>query len=145
VIYLDHHASTPLTPAAARAMDAARDLAWANPSSIHTAGRRARALLEDARRSIADAVRVDAADLVLTSGGTESVNLAMLGLGARAQHIVTTDIEHPALSESVARLEAAGAHVTRLGVPGGVAPSIEALSGALDVSAARESTLVALQ
>lgn len=145
MIYLDHHASTPLSAAAARAMDAARDLAWGNPSSVHAAGRRARALLEEARRAIADAVRVDATDLVLTSGGTESVNLAVLGLGARAHHIVTTDIEHPALSESVARLEAAGARVTRLRVFGGVAPSVDVLATALSASAAPESTIVALQ
>lgn len=141
MIYLDHHASTPLAAAAARAMDDARDAAWANPSSVHAAGRRARALLEDARRAIAAAVCVDAADLVLTSGGTESVNLAVLGLGARAQHVISSDIEHPALGEAVARLEQAGARVTRLRVPGGAAPSVDALAAALT----DETALVALQ
>lgn len=148
MIYLDHHASTPLATAAARAMDQARDAAWANPSSVHAAGRRARALLEDARRAIAEAVCADAADLVMTSGGTESVNLAVLGLGARAQHVISTDIEHPALGEAVARLEQAGARVTRLRVPGGAAPSVDALAAALTASGstpAPQSTLVALQ
>ena len=148
MIYLDHHASTPLAAAAARAMDDARAAAWANPSSVHAAGRRARALLEDARRAIAEAVCADAADLVLTSGGTESVNLAVLGLGARAQHVISTDIEHPALGEAVARLEQAGARVTRLRVQGGVAPSVDALAAALTANSsapAPQSTIVALQ
>lgn len=136
MIYLDHHAATPTAPEALQAMDEARTAAWANPSSVHVAGRRARALLEEARRAIADGIGCDAADLVLTSGGTEAVNTAVLGLLSHdalpdRAHIVTTDIEHPAVAEAVARLEARGARVTRMPVRGGVAPSVDALAEAL--------------
>jgi cysteine desulfurase len=72
VIYLDHHAATPICRAARVAMDAAREVAWANPASVHAAGRASRALLELARRRIATAIHADAADIVLTSGGSEA-------------------------------------------------------------------------
>ena len=141
MIYLDHHAATPLEPEAVRAMDLARELAWANPSSVHAAGRAARALLETARRSVAEAIRCDPADVVLTSGGTEAINTAVLGLVRDPAHVVTTQLEHPAVAEAVARLEARGTRVTRLVPAGGAAPSVDALSAALST----DSALVALQ
>jgi cysteine desulfurase len=142
VIYLDHHAATPLQPDVLRAMDEARAVGWANPSSVHAAGRRSRALLEDARRAIAETVCAEPADVVLTSGGTEAVNLAVFGLWPRSGgHVVSTEIEHPAVAQAVARLEQNGARVTRLSALGGVAPGVEALSAAL----APDTALVAVQ
>lgn len=96
MIYLDHHAATPLTPAAAKAMDEARDVAFANPSSVHTAGRASRALLENAREGVATAIGARPADVVWTSGGTEACNLGILGL--KSTRIVTSEMEHSAVS-----------------------------------------------
>jgi cysteine desulfurase len=90
VIYLDHAATTPLRPEVAAAMEVAGREGFANPSSQHAAGRRARQLLEDARERILAAVgcRTTGPDrhrLVLTSGATEANRLAVVGMG-RAAH-----------------------------------------------------------
>ncbi|HEX2676905.1 MAG TPA: aminotransferase class V-fold PLP-dependent enzyme, partial [Polyangiales bacterium] len=101
MIYLDHHAATPLDTRVASAMDAARARGWANPSSVHAAGREARTLLEAAREKIAGALGAKAADLVLVSSGTEACNLAVQGVLGRCEpgeHVLTTAIEHPAVS-----------------------------------------------
>lgn len=142
MIYLDHHAATPPSEAARRAMAEAEAVAWANPSSVHAAGRRAKAIVERARESIAAAIGATAADVVLTSGGTEACNLGVLGLGAGVSHVITTAIEHPAVAEAVARLERGGARVTRLAIPDGVAPAADAVAGAIDDGA---RTLLAVQ
>jgi cysteine desulfurase len=143
VIYLDHHAATPPSEAAELAMQEALrtgaggaggvSLAWANPSSVHAAGRAARAQLEKARAQVAAALGAQATDVVLTSGGTEACNLAVLGLNVpHGAHVVTTSIEHPAVARAVARLSSEReVSVTELGVPDGRAPSVAELSAAL--------------
>ena len=90
MIYLDHAATTPLRPAVAAVMEAAGREGFANPSSQHAAGRRARQILEDARERILAAIgcRTTGPDryrLVLTSGATEANRLAVVGMG-RAAH-----------------------------------------------------------
>lgn len=140
MIYLDHHAAGPVSPGATAAMDRARSDGWANPSSIHAAGQRARAVLEGAREAVGAALGAKAADVVLTSGGTEAVNLGVFGLVKGMTRIVTTDIEHPAVLESVRRLEAGGMTVTKLHFAGGLAPDPSALSALVD-----DRTLVAIQ
>lgn len=133
MIYLDHHAASPMSAAAREAVARARERAWANPSSVHAAGRAARAALEQAREEVARAIGAVPADVVFTSGGTEACNLGVLGLAAGApRRVVTTRIEHPAVSEPVAALERAGAEVIRLDVPEGRPPSLEALDAALE-------------
>jgi cysteine desulfurase len=133
VLYLDHHAATPLCAAARDAMDAARELSWANPSSVHAAGRAARALLEGARRQVAAAIRAAPADVVLTSGGSEACNLGVRGLPAlQGGHVVSTEIEHPAVLRALeSSLEVGPSAITRLAVPDGVAPSPAQLQQAL--------------
>jgi cysteine desulfurase len=142
VIYLDHHAATPLCEPAERAMQsalrAAAGGAWANASSVHAAGRAARALLENARAQVARALGAQPADLVLTSGGTEACNLGVLGVRVpRGAHVVTTDIEHPAVGKAVDALASERElSVTRLALPGGRAPTAAALAAALGPSTA---------
>jgi cysteine desulfurase len=134
VIYLDHHAATPLCAAARRAMAAAAEHAWANPASVHRAGREARALLERARGQLAESLRAQPADLVLASGGTEACNLAVFGFGANlipGEEVLTTSIEHPAIERALASLEARGVRVIRLNVPAGAPPSKDELSASL--------------
>ncbi|MCA9536679.1 MAG: aminotransferase class V-fold PLP-dependent enzyme [Myxococcales bacterium] len=110
MIYLDHHAATPLRAVAEEAMHAARDRAWANPSSVHAAGRAARALLETARAQVAEALGSRAADVVLTSGGTEACNLGVRGLvgsSGASGAVLTSMLEHPAVrvtAEAVGRV-----------------------------------------
>ena len=128
-VYLDHHAATPLHPDVLAALRALGDAGWANPSSAHADGRASRALIERAREQIATAIGAAPADVVLTAGGTEACNLALLGAPlARGAHVVTTSVEHPAVLEPLARLEAT---VTRLPVPGGRVPDTAQLMAAV--------------
>ena len=116
VIYLDHNATTPLDPRVRAAMIEVLhdDAAVGNPSSVHVCGQRARRYVEQARRSIARAVGARPLDVVFTASGTEADNLAVLGgvraLGAKTGRcaIVTSPLEHPAVSSAVERLARAG-------------------------------------
>jgi cysteine desulfurase len=98
VTYLDHNAITPVRPEAAAAVARALS-AFGNPSSVHAAGREARALLDEARARVAAALGVAARDVVFTSGATESATLAIRGvLGAAPEgrtSLVVTAVEHP--------------------------------------------------
>lgn len=113
--YLDHAANSPLRASAAEAMIRAWALAG-NPSSIHTAGRRARQVLEEAREQLAGAVGVRPAEVVFTSGGTEANNLALLGAlgaaGSGAEAIISA-VEHPSGRKLVDQV---GARAKILGV-----------------------------
>ncbi len=100
VVYLDHNATTPVAPEVLEAMLAYLRTAYGNPSSDHTLGRRARQAVEEARASVAALVGAAPSEIVLTSGGTESNNLAIRGVAARApsdrRRIVNSAVEHPA-------------------------------------------------
>ena len=141
MIYLDHHAACPTSEQARDAMEAAREDAWGNPASVHAAGRRAHALVDAARRAVAAAIGAEPADIVLTSGGTEACNLGVLGAARPRAHIVTTTVEHPAVAEAIARAEARGSTVTRLGVARGAPPEPDAVARAIT----GDTSLVAIQ
>jgi len=79
--YLDHNATSPLKPEARAAMERAFDVAG-NPSAIHRAGRKARALVDDAREQVAALVNASVNDVVFTSGGSEANALALWGAGS---------------------------------------------------------------
>ena len=103
-VYLDHNATTPLLPAARAAMIAAMD-ELGNPSSLHAEGRRVRDVVERARDEVARAVGGRREEIIFTSGGTESNNLA-LRLGARA---VVSAVEHPSVTGAArVRVDRAG-------------------------------------
>ena len=118
-IYLDHNATTPLAPVVATAMKEAMD-AFGNPSSIHEAGRRSRALIEEARRRVASAINCTARRIIFTGCGSESDNLAIKGAAfARRdgkRHLITSRIEHPAVLNTCEWLARNGYDVTFLGV-----------------------------
>jgi cysteine desulfurase len=76
-LYFDWNATTPLHPEAIEAMREAIADGWGNPSSVHSAGRRARAIVEDGREAVARLAGVDPRDVVLTSGATEANNIAL--------------------------------------------------------------------
>jgi len=100
-IYFDYNATTPLDPQVREAMLPYWGEVFGNPSSVHHVGRRARALLDDARDRVARVWRSKPSEVVFTSGGTESNNLAVLGaarmLRDKGRHIVTSSIEHHAV------------------------------------------------
>ena len=111
-IYLDWNATAPPHPTVLAAMEAARASAWANPASVHAAGRRARAVLDDARAVVAEALGRDPRDVVFTSGGTEANNLAL----ARATVLVTSRLEHPSVTRVAEERERNGGDVRWLAV-----------------------------
>ena len=109
MIYLDYNATTPLCDAAREAMLPYLTRHFGNPSSVHAAGREARAAIDDARDKLAALLRVKPHELIFTSGGTESCNLAVLGL-ARCKssgggHVISNKAEHHAVLNALEHLE----------------------------------------
>jgi len=119
-VYLDHNSTTPVAPEVLEAMVPYLSGECGNASSIHSYGQRARAAVERARESVAALVGARAAEVVFTSGGTESDNLAIFGIVAAdaraAKHVITTQIEHHAVLNSCQALERLGVEVTYLPV-----------------------------
>ena len=116
-VYLDHQASTPLLPEAFEAMRPYFIEAFGNPSSLHQHGLRVREAIRKARRQMASLINADSEEEILfTSDGTESANLAVKGVAyaneRRGKHLVVTATEHPSVMQSVEFLEKIGrAHV----------------------------------
>ncbi len=108
-IYFDYNATTPLDPEVKEAMLPFLGENFGNPSSIHHLGRRARAALDDARDRVATIFRCKPSEVVFTSGGTESNNLAIFGTvrhcRAKGRHIITSRIEHHAVLHAIEYLE----------------------------------------
>jgi len=109
MIYLDYNATTPLCQPAREAMLPYLDKFFGNASSIHQAGRDARAAIDNARDQIAGLVRAKSHEIIFTSGATESCNLAVFGLARypmeRGGHIISAKTEHHAVSHAVEHLE----------------------------------------
>ena len=108
-IYLDHNATSPVDPRVLDEMAACHRRFLGNPSSIHSFGADAKKVLEDARETVADFLGASPTEIIFTSGGTESDNLALLGAvrAARAgkDHIIASSIEHAAVLQTCERLE----------------------------------------
>ncbi len=100
-VYLDYNASTPLAPEVVKTMEPFLKDYYGNPSASHWAGEKALSAYEGSRKQIADLLGCDPAEIVFTSGGSESNNFALKGvvndLRNRGNHIITTSIEHPAI------------------------------------------------
>jgi cysteine desulfurase len=109
MIYLDYNATTPLCDDARAAMLPYLDRHFGNPSSVHAAGREARAAIDNARDKLAALLRVKPNELIFTSGGTESCNLAVLGLArcrsSRGGHVISDKAEHHAVLNALEHLE----------------------------------------
>ncbi len=121
-IYLDHAATTPTEPAVIEAMLPYWRETWGNPSSLYAAGRQARAALDRARAALAEVLHCHPREIIITSGGSESDNLALRGAVSEARrvvprpHLITTAIEHHAILHTAAALERDGVDVTYLPV-----------------------------
>lgn len=108
-IYLDHNATTPPHPAVIAAMEVAWREAYGNPGSRHSAGRRARRALEEARESVASILGAKPPEVVFTSGGTEANNAAIFGLTQGPSGTIALPAgEHPSVEMAVRRLESTG-------------------------------------
>ncbi len=117
-LYCDTAAVTPLDPRVHRVVERLIYETWGNPGSIHAEGEQAYASLEEARRRVATFCGVKSYEVVFTSGGTESNNLALCGvidaLPRRGGHIITSTIEHASVLSTVEELERRGCTVTLL-------------------------------
>lgn len=119
-IYLDHAATSPIHPEVISEMTKAMETVYGNPSSIHTVGRAARKVLDEARTVFAKAIGAKDTEIILTSGGTEADNTAIFGTASAKQHlgkhIITTTIEHHAVLHACEKLQKSGFEVTYLPV-----------------------------
>ena len=119
-IYLDHNATTPIAPEVLHIVTSVLRDQVGNPSSVHSMGRSARVLLDEAREQVASLIGASPSEIVFTSGGTEANNLALLGvalgMGKSGGHIVTSQVEHPSVLNPCKQLESLGFVVDRLKV-----------------------------
>lgn len=119
---MDHSATTPVAPEVLAAMLPYFGEKFGNASSLHRSGREAKEALEDSREKVAALLGARAEEIIFTSGGTESDNLALKGIALKnrklGKHIITTQIEHPAILETCRALEKDGFEVTYLPVTG---------------------------
>ena len=134
-IYFDYNATTLLDSAVREAMLPYLGEIFGNPSSVHHVGRRARALLDDARDRVASAWTCKPSEVIFTSGGTESTNLAIFGaarhLRGKGRHIITSSVEHDAVLQSCEHLGSKeGFDVTYLPVNSDGCVSVESLVAA---------------
>jgi cysteine desulfurase len=111
-VYLDNNATTPVLPEVFEAMKPFYGEHFGNASSIHHHGQETRAAVERARESVAALLGCRSSEIVFTSGGTEADNLAIFGLAAEGDHVITSTIEHHAVLNACKRLEAMGCEVT---------------------------------
>ena len=117
-VYLDNNATTPVLPEVFEAMRPYFGERFGNASSIHHHGQETRAAVEDAREAVADLLGCAASEVVFTSGGTESDNLAIAGWVAAGDHVITSSIEHHAVLHACKHLEELGCDVSVLPVDG---------------------------
>ncbi|MGH9339363.1 MAG: cysteine desulfurase NifS [Acidobacteriota bacterium] len=135
-VYLDNNATTRLDPQVLEAMKPFYLEDFGNASSIHTLGQKARAAVEEARRQVADLIGAQPREIVFTSGGTESDNMAIRGVAthnrSRGNHIITSTVEHPAILRTCEQLEKEGFRVTYIPVQKDGVIRLDQLKDALD-------------
>ena len=133
--YLDHYAATPIVPEAREAMLPFLGPEFGNPSSLHSRGDRAREALMEAREKVAALIGADDEEIVFTSCGTESNNLAVKGLAGalkkKGGHIVVSAVEHFSVLNAARTMEKSGFEVTLVPVDGSGILDLEALRGSL--------------
>ncbi len=145
---MDYNATTPLDPGVRQAMLPYLDEVYGNPSSVHRVGQQARAALDSAREKVAQVWKCKPTEVVFTSGGTESVNLALLGvarkLGHRGRHIITSPIEHPAVLHTLRSLvEREGFRISYLPVDGDGIVAVSELDRLIDADTILVSVMAA--
>lgn len=148
-IYLDHNATAPLHPEVLQAMEPYLRESYGNASSVHEPGRIAREAVEKARAETAALLGADAREIIFTSGGTESDNIAIRGVserfsaGGKLPHIITSAIEHPAVLNVCQYLEKQGYPVTFMPVDEGARVDAAAVAAAIREDTALISIMMA--
>ena len=138
-IYFDHNATTAVAEECLAAMDACLRLGPINPSSKHSLGDQAKELVNAARGAVAVSIGAAPAEIVFTSGGTESNHLAILGslaLQPQRRHIISSEVEHPSTLMLLRRLETQGVRVSYLPVDATGALILDALADTLSADTA---------
>ena len=119
-MYLDNSATTAVSEEVLKEMEPYFREAYGNPSTLYSVGREAKKGLDEARQRVADAINADSKEIIFTSGGSESDNLAIKGIAlklrGKGNHIITSEIEHPAVKETLHFLETLDFKVTYLPV-----------------------------
>ncbi len=135
MIYLDNSATTPLNEEVLKEMEPYFCEYFGNPSTLYSLGQKSKEALEKARKRVANAINAKPEEIIFTSGGSESDNLAIKGIAFKNQdkgkHIITSEIEHPAVKETLVFLESIGFEVTYLPVYGDGIIKIEDLKKAI--------------
>ncbi|HET7615433.1 MAG TPA: cysteine desulfurase family protein [Bacillales bacterium] len=135
MIYLDNSATTKPYPEVIKTYAAVAEKYFANPSSIHQMGGEAERLVQEARKITAELLNVDPSEIIFTSGGTEADNLAVKGAAfhyqSRGKHLITTELEHPAVLNAFEQLKAFGFEITYLSAKQDGRVSIEELEKAI--------------
>lgn len=143
-VYLDNSATTRVLPEAAELMTKIMCEDYGNPSSLHMKGVQAEQYLRYARETFARLLKVGEKEIFFTSGGTESDNMALIGCASanrrRGEHLITTQIEHPAILQTMRYLESVGFRVTYLPVDNSGRISLEDLQKAMS----RDTILVSI-
>ena len=120
MIYMDHSATSPVDPEVFEAMKPYFTDSFGNASTLYSLGREGKKAMESAREEVASIIGAETKEIIFTSGGTESDNIAILGtaykLKKKGNHIITSDIEHPAVDETCKYLEKNGFKITYLPV-----------------------------
>jgi cysteine desulfurase len=122
MIYMDHSATAPLREEVFEVMKPYFTRSFGNASTFYSLGREAKAAMEEARENVANIIGANSEEIIFTSGGTESDNIAIQGIAykfrelGKGNHIITSSIEHPAVMETCAALEKKGFEVTYLPV-----------------------------
>lgn len=147
-IYLDHNATSPVAPAVADVVSRVLREDFGNPSSVHHFGQRAKALLDDARSAVAALIGGETAEIVFTSGGTESDNLAIRGAAEAAEptgrrHLIASAIEHEAVLSTCKALARRGWRTTWLPADQTGIVSVDALREAITDETAVVSVMLA--
>lgn len=119
-MYLDNSATTEISKEVLSAMEPYLKENFGNPSTLYSIGRESKKALELARKQVADSINAKTDEIIFTSGGSESDNLAIKGIAfklkSKGNHIITTEIEHPAVKETLHFLESLDFNVTYLPV-----------------------------
>ncbi|MGC2300409.1 MAG: cysteine desulfurase family protein [Acidobacteriaceae bacterium] len=142
-VYMDANATTPLLPEVFEAMAPWLLQRCGNASSGHAHGREARAAVEAARQEVARLLNCAGMEIIFTSGGTESDNLALFGAVKPGAHLITSRIEHHAVLHAIERLQQQGCAVTWLPVDAGGRVSPEDVRRALRAKTALVSVMMA--
>ena len=112
MIYCDNAATTPLDKDVIKEMNKISSSIFGNPSSIHKFGQESRAIIERARLNMANLLGCNLSEIIFTGCGSESNNIALLGLLKKGDHFITTSYEHPAVLKTANKLEEDGIDVT---------------------------------